>query len=262
MSGRKDAAMGFLPLGTDTADRRRFPGVTWTIVAVNVAVWLLELHLGAGFQNGYAVVPEKITSGHDLSGTYTIDAPGTETGRIAIEEYPGPTPIYLTLLTAMFMHGSWLHIIGNMWYLILFGDQIEDLLGHGRYALFYLLCGLAANAAQIAVGPHSLVPCLGASGAIAGCLGAYLIKYPTKPVRVIVIQAVMSLPAWIVLGAWIAMQVISTAAGGRASEVTGVAYMAHIGGFLSGIALVMLLGIGRATDAPHRGHAWGDSDWR
>jgi membrane associated rhomboid family serine protease len=254
--------MGFFPLGTDTADRQRFPGVTWTIVAINAVVWLLELHLGTAFQNGYAVVPAKITSGHDLTGTFSIDVPGAPGGHLAIDEYPGPSPIQLTLLTAMFMHGSWLHIIGNMWYLILFGDQIEDFLGHGRYLLFYLLCGLAANAAQIAVAPDSLVPCLGASGAIAGCLGAYLIKYPTKPVRVIIVQTVMSLPAWVVLGAWIAMQVISTAAGSRASEVTGVAYMAHIGGFIAGIALVLLLGIGRAREDPSRGHTWGERGWR
>lgn len=245
--------MGFFPLGDDNSQRRTLPVVTWVIVGINVVVWLLELQWGEPFQNGYAVVPEKITSGHDLTGTVEIPVPPD--GVHELQEYPGPHPIQLTLLTSMFMHGSWLHILGNMWYMIIFADQIEDLLGHGRFVVFYLLCGLAAGLAQVAWAPHSLVPCLGASGAIAGCLGAYLVKYPRNPVRVIVIRTVMALPAWVVLGAWIAMQVISTAEGSRAADQTGVAYMAHIGGFLTGIVLVFLLGIGRQGPMP-REESW------
>ncbi len=239
--------MGFFPLGDDNSQRQHLPWVTWTIIGLNVAVWLLELALGQpSFQEpAMPVVPEKITSGHDIVGLKTIDLGNGQSANIT--EYPGPVPIQLTLLTSMFMHGSWMHIIGNMWYMIIFADNIEDRLGHGRFILFYLLCGLAADASQILFDPHSLIPCLGASGAIAGCLGAYLVTLPTNPVRVIVVRTVMSLPAWIVLGAWIALQVVSIANSSSAAAQTGVAYMAHIGGFLTGIILVFVLSIGRGS---------------
>jgi membrane associated rhomboid family serine protease len=158
--------------------------------------------------------------------------------------YPGPTPIYLTLLSAMFMHASWLHILGNMLYLWIFGDQIEHLLGRGRFIVFYLLCGLAASLAQILYSPEGVVPSLGASGAIAGVLGAYMVKFPRNRVRVLMGRGITTMPALLVLGLWIVLQFFAQV-GTAAGEATGVAYMAHIGGFVAGIALVLILTAGR-----------------
>jgi membrane associated rhomboid family serine protease len=173
----------------------------------------------------------------------------------ALRHYAGPTPIYLTLLTSMFMHGSWMHIIGNMLYLWIFGDQIEDELGHGKFLLFYLLCGLAAGLAQVFYSPDSLIPALGASGAIAGVLGAYLIRHPTRRVRVMFAYNVLALPAFIVLGGWIVLQIISqvSVVGGTG----GVAYMAHIGGFIAGVVLIFVLGGLRARTGAAGGVAGG-----
>src|SRR6185312_1774275 len=180
-----------------------------------------------------------------LIGPHAITVGGQS---IAIPEAPGPSPIYLTLLTAMFMHGGWMHILGNMVYLWIFGDQIESLLGHGRFLAFYLICGLAASVAQILYGPDSVVPSLGASGAIAGVLGAYLVKFPRNRVRVLVARGgITELPAMVVLGLWIVLQLVSQVST-PAGEATGVAYMAHIGGFITGLALVFALGKRRVAE--------------
>jgi membrane associated rhomboid family serine protease len=228
-----------IPLGDERTGRAGTPYVLYGLIAANALVWLLQLSLGDQFTNGYATVPFEITHGQDLVGPQTISVGGES---ITIPEAPGPSPIYLTLLTAMFMHGSWMHILGNMLYLWIFGDQIESLLGHGRFLAFYLICGLAASVAQILFGPDSVVPSLGASGAIAGVLGAYLVKFPRNRVRVLVARAgVTQLPAMVVLGLWIVLQLVSQV-GTPAGEATGVAYMAHIGGFIAGLALVFLLG--------------------
>jgi membrane associated rhomboid family serine protease len=227
-----------IPLGDERTGRDLTPYVVFALIAVNVLVWLLQLSLGDSFTNGYATVPFEITHGQDLIGPHTITVGGQS---ISIPEAPGPSPIYLTLLTSMFMHGGWLHILGNMLYLWIFGDQTESLLGHGRFLVFYLVCGLAASLAQILVAPDSVVPSLGASGAIAGVLGAYLVKFPRNRVRVLVMRGITELPAVVVLGMWIVRQLVSqvsTAAG----EAAGVAYMAHIGGFIAGLALVFALG--------------------
>jgi membrane associated rhomboid family serine protease len=231
-----------LPIGDDATGREGTPYVVMALIAANALVWLLQLSAGADFTNGWAAVPFEITHGQDLVGTQTIQVGGQS---YPIPEAPGPSPIYLTLLSAMFMHGSWMHILGNMLYLWIFGDQIESLLGRGRFLLFYLLCGLAASAAQILVSPDSVVPSLGASGAIAGVLGAYLVKYPRNRVRVLVFRGITTLPAIMVLGLWILLQVVSQV-GTAAGEATGVAYMAHIGGFIAGVVLVFLLGRRRA----------------
>ena len=227
-----------IPLGDERTGRDITPYVVFGLIAVNALVWLLQLSLGDTFTNGYAMVPFEITHGRDLIGPQTINVGGQS---IAIPEAPGPSPIYLTLLTAMFMHGSWMHILGNMLYLWIFGDQIESLLGHGRFLGFYLICGLAASAAQILFGPGSVVPSLGASGAIAGVLGAYLVKFPRNRVRVLVFRAITELPAMVVLGLWIVLQLVSQVST-PAGEATGVAYMAHIGGFIAGLVLVFALG--------------------
>jgi rhomboid family protein len=232
-----------LPLRDDDTDRHTVPVVTYGLIAVNILVWLVELNLGDRFINGYSTVPFEITHGKDLVGMQTIQAGGQS---IAIRLYPGPTPIYLTLLTSMFMHASWAHIGGNMLYLWIFGDNIEDRIGSAKFLVFYLLCGLAASAADIMVKTDSVIPSLGASGAIAGVLGAYLVLFPKRTVRVLVARQIVNMPAFIVLGLWILLQVFSqiSIVGGQTG---GVAYMAHIGGFIAGVALIFLLGGRRAV---------------
>ncbi len=238
--------MGFLPLGDDNSTRRSTPVVVVVIIALNLAMFALQLAKGEPFTNGYATVPREITQGVDLVGDYPIEAGG----RLHhIHEYPGPSPIYLTLLTSMFMHGGWAHILGNMLYMWIFADQIEDLLGKVKFIIFYLLCGFAASAAQIACEPGSIIPNLGASGAIAGVLGAYLVKYPTNGVRVIVVNQVVVLPAFVVLGGWIALQVYEQMNSLAGKAQGGVAYMAHIGGFAAGLVLVFLFVGLRRTSA-------------
>ena len=166
-----------------------------------------------------------------------------------IGEY-GFTPArlqYQDLITGMFLHGGWMHLIGNMWFLWVFGDNIEDILGHGKYLLFYLLCGLAASALQIAVMPDSRVPNIGASGAISGIMGAYLIKFPRSKIltllTLIVFFTTVELPAWVVLAYWFVIQLFSGVGSVGESHVNqgGVAFFAHVGGFLAGMALIHLL---------------------
>jgi membrane associated rhomboid family serine protease len=139
----------------------------------------------------------------------------------------------------MFMHGSWLHLIGNMLYLLIFGDQIEDRMGHLRFILFYLSAGLAANLAQVFGEPNSILPCVGASGAIAGVLGAYLVLYPHNRVRAILIRQVVVVPAFIVLGMWGVLQVLGQVSARQGEG--GVAYMAHLGGLIAGLLVGVLL---------------------
>ncbi len=232
-----------MPLGDDDLDRRTVPVVTYALIAINVLVWLLELSQGDKFINGYSTVPFEITHNKDLVGMQSIQAGGQS---FPIQLYAGPTPIYLTLLFSMFMHASWLHIGGNMLYLWIFGDNIEDRLGHAKFLVFYLICGLAASAAEIIFQPNSIIPSLGASGAIAGVLGAYLILFPTRQIRVLMARQIVNMPAFIVLGLWIALQIFSqiSVAGAQAG---GVAYMAHIGGFIAGVALIFLFGGRRAA---------------
>ena len=227
-----------MPLRDDDTDRRTVPVVTYALIAVNILVWLIELGLGEKFINGYSTVPFEITHNTDVVGIRTVHAGGQN---IPIHLYPGPTPIYLTLLTSMFMHASWLHIGGNMLYLWIFGDNIEDRIGHVKFLAFYLICGLAASAADIAFKTDSIIPSLGASGAIAGVLGAYLVLFPKRQVRVLMARQIVNMPAFLVLGLWILLQIFSqiSVAGAQSG---GVAYMAHIGGFVAGVALILMFG--------------------
>ncbi|HUR92608.1 MAG TPA: rhomboid family intramembrane serine protease [Gemmatimonadaceae bacterium] len=229
-----------MPLGDDNTDRHTMPVVTYVLIAVNVLVWLLELGLGESFINGFSTVPAEITGGVDLIGTQTVDVAGKG---VPIELYKGPTPIYLTLLSSMFMHASWMHIFGNMLYLWIFGDNIENRIGSARFLGFYLVCGVVASLAHIMMATGSVIPSLGASGAIAGVLGAYLVLFPKRKVRVMVARQIMQWPAFMVLGLWILLQFFGqfTAVPGA-----GVAYMAHIGGFVAGAVLIFVFG-GRAA---------------
>lgn len=226
----------FIPIGDDNSRRLRTPFIVYLLIAANIAVWFLQLTGGEQFTYAFATVPFEISHGRDVVGLKYIAA---GYNRIPIPHSAGPEPIYLTLFTAMFMHGSWMHLIGNMLYLGIFGDQIEDLLGHWKFILFYLICGVTAGLAQVWYSPNSLIPCLGASGAIAGVLGAYLIKYPTNRVHVLFWNTVVQFPAIIVLGLWVFLQIAGQTQALAAEQAGGVAYMAHIGGFVAGFVMIM-----------------------
>ena len=235
-----------MPLGDDNLDRHITPIVTYALIAINVIVWFLELSGGEAFINGFSAVPFEITHNTDLVGQQIINVGGQS---VALDLYAGPKPIYLTLLTSMFMHASWMHIIGNMVYLWIFGDNIEDRLGHAKFLVFYLICGFVASLAHILFGPDSVIPSLGASGAIAGVLGSYLMLFPRKNVRVLVARTIVNMPAWAVLGFWIALQIFSQV-GVSGGQSSGVAYLAHIGGFFAGVILTFLFGAHRKPVRP------------
>ena len=222
--------MFFFPIGDDNTERRITPYVNYTLIAINVLVFLYQMS-NDQFTLGYSVVPAEITQGRDIVGPVR-SVRGLELAK-------SPSPIYLTLLSAMFMHGGWLHLGGNMLYLWIFGDNVEDRMGHLKYLIFYLLCGLLASATHIFFGPNSLIPSLGASGAIAGVLGAYLVLFPRQGVRVIQWGMITEVPALIVIGLWGVLQFISGFGSlGKGGASGGVAFMAHVGGFVAGLLLV------------------------
>jgi len=227
-----------IPLGDDNTGRHITPMVTYSLIAANLAVWLFQLTAGEGFTYGYSAIPLEITEGTDLTSPQSVTVGGQS---VTVPHAPGPSPIQLTLLSSMFMHASWTHFIGNMVYLWIFGDNVEDHLGHARFLIFYLVCGLAASLAMVLATPDSRIPGLGASGAIAGVLGAYLIKFPRSPVRVLMMRAVTTVPAFVAIGLWVLLQIFGqiSVAGGQAG---GVAYLAHIGGFIAGVVLITIFG--------------------
>lgn len=215
-----------LPLGDDNSARRITPFVTYVLIALNVLVFLLELNNGEEFIQRWAFVPSRFLA--------------------------DPAGDFATLFTSMFMHAGWAHLLGNMLYLWIFGDNVEDRLGHALYFVFYILCGLAATFAQMAISLGSSVANVGASGAIAGVLGAYLVMFPRGRVNVLLGRFVTPMSAIIVIGLWFLLQIFSQinvfAAGPQ--EGGGVAYMAHIGGFVAGVVLTFLLGGNRRALPP------------
>ena len=228
-----------LPIGDEDNAPPGFPVVNVLLIAINLAVFLYQL-VSPDFTNGFSSVPAEITTGRDLVGQFPITLPD---GSVAlVDEARGPSPIWLTLLTSMFMHGGWTHIGGNMLFLFIFGDNVERALGHLRYLGFYLLCGLVASLAQVYSGPDSILPSLGASGAIAGVLAAYLVLFPRNRVRVLIGYFVTSVPAVLMIGLWAVIQFVNGfGATGVNAQSGGVAYMAHIGGFIAGLVLAFLL---------------------
>jgi len=232
------------PIGDDNSDVTIVPIVNYAIIGVNIIVFVMLQQFGynQSFDNAFALVPREIWQGIDISGVVPITS---STGRVIGELmlYPSPLPVYFNFLSSMFMHGSVMHIFGNMLFLLIFGDNLENLLGHIRFLFFYLACGLAAAFAQIATDPNSLIPMLGASGAISGVLGGYVVLFPQRAVRAIIFNFLTTVPAIVALGIWILYQIILgllTPAGSG-----GVAYAAHIGGFIAGVALVRVFAIGR-----------------
>ena len=200
------------PIGDDDTSRRTVPLVTYALIALNVLFFFVELSGGDAFIGKWAFVPSRFLA--------------------------NPFGDFLTLFTSMFMHAGWVHLGGNMLYLWIFGDNVEDRFGHIKFTIFYLLCGLAATFAQLAFSLGSNVPNLGASGAIAGVLGAYILLFPQGKVRVLQGQRVIQVPALIVIGIWIVLQFFSGIGSiANTAQTGGVAYMAHIGGFLAGFVL-------------------------
>ena len=221
------------PIGDDDVHggRRNVQLVTFALIALNVLAWLLELGQGSegalqAFVQAWGVVPREYTSGTDLPPAI-------------------PAPIWTTTITSMFLHGGWMHLGGNMLYLWIFGDNLEKVMGHVRFLCFYLVCGIAAAVAHILFNPNSMIPTVGASGAISGVLGGYLILFPRNRVRVLTRGGVAHVPAVVVLGIWILLQFINGIGSVAATpETAGVAYLAHIGGFVAGLVLVKIFAAG------------------
>jgi membrane associated rhomboid family serine protease len=230
------------PIGDDNSDLLRFPYVTYLLIAANIVVYIL--FQGAGYNDAFtyafSVVPREITTGIDLAAPLVIrDSFGN---RAVIPLQPTPIPVWGTILTSMFMHGGLMHIFGNMLYLWIFGDNLEDRLGHVRFAVFYLVCGVFAALAQIFTDQNSIIPMLGASGAISGVLGGYILLFPRRSITAIIFFTVIQIPAFIALGIWIGLQLFQGYF--SSAEAGGVAYMAHIGGFVAGFLLIKVFALG------------------
>jgi membrane associated rhomboid family serine protease len=203
------------PIGDDNSSRRTFPVVTYGLIALNLLFFFVELSGGDAFISQWAFVPRRFLAN-----------PGGD---------------FITLFSSMFMHAGWLHLLGNMLYLWIFGDNVEDRFGHIKFLIFYLLCGIAATFAQLAFSSGSNVPNLGASGAIAGVLGAYILLFPKGRVNVLMGRGVIPMPALVVIGFWIVLQLVSGVGSiSNTAETGGVAYMAHIGGFVAGFVLTFV----------------------
>jgi len=202
------------PIGDDDSARRTVPVVTYALIALNVLFFFVEMSGGEAFIGTWAFVPRRFLA--------------------------HPAGDFPTLFTSMFMHAGWLHLGGNMLYLWIFGDNVEDRFGHVKFIIFYVLCGLAATFAQLMFSVGSNVPNLGASGAIAGVLGAYILLFPRGQVRVLQGSQVIPVPALIVIGLWIVLQFFSGIGSVASAGQGGVAYMAHIGGFVAGFVLTFL----------------------
>jgi membrane associated rhomboid family serine protease len=224
-----------IPFADENSPDRIFPWVNISFILISIAVFLYQLSLGAGgtdhlnrFIVDYGLVPCEYTN-------HCSPYVGT------------PSPVFVTLFTSMFMHGGWAHIFFNMLFLWVFGDNIENSMGHFRYLFFYLICGLGANGLEIATATTSSLPGLGASGAIAGILGAYLMLFPTSRVSAILpigfIPIPVRLPAWILIGFWFVVQLLDgyvTLSNAASQSTGGVAYWAHVGGFITGAVLIWL----------------------
>jgi membrane associated rhomboid family serine protease len=213
-----------LPIGDDNSGRRIFPFVTYALIAINILVFvLLELPQGDNldaFLTRWGTIPAQIVAGNGL----------------------------VTLITSMFLHAGWLHIGSNMLFLWIFGDNVEDAFGHVLYLVFYLICGIVASLAQVLVGPSSTVPGVGASGAIAGVLAGYIVLFGSRPVRVLMQGMLTTVPSYVMIGLWIVTQLVSGFGALGDTQSGGVAYWAHIGGFVAGLVLTFLLrGVARPS---------------
>ncbi len=236
-----------LPIG-DHNPSRTFPFVNVLLLAVNIVVFVVQFLLAATGGEAW------VTAGYGLVATRFFNDP------------PGEA---FTLFTSMFMHGGIGHVAGNMLYLYIFGDNVEDAMGHLRYLLFYLLCGVVAAFAQIGISPYSTVPMVGASGAIAGVLGGYMVLYPRAPVTVVnpvpllwlITGPLFVLPAWLMIGVWFVPQLYSAFIALEPGAEGGVAFFAHVGGFVAGMLLVRLAILGRRPARRDRWNGWRSPAW-
>jgi membrane associated rhomboid family serine protease len=233
------------PIGDDNSDRQTTPYVNYAFIALNVLVFVILQGMGGNdaFSYAFSLVPKEITTGADLSGVQIVrDAMG-HVGQVHL--YSSPLPVYFNFLSSMFMHGGWAHLLGNMLFLWIFGDNIEDRIGHIRYVIFYLVVGFAAALGQIVLDTGSVIPMLGASGAISGVLGGYIVLFPHRRVNAIIFNFLTQVPAYVAIGIWIVYQLVL---GYMTDPGTGgVAYAAHIGGFVAGAALVKVFAIGKGS---------------
>ncbi len=245
-----------LILGDEGHYHGRFPWVTGSLVIINVVVFLGQVAIGPAFTNGFSLIPEEIVTFRDLQGTKNhrvkIEVRGYRdqqnkyqrqfvTKDVPIQHYPGPFPIFLTLFTSMFLHGDVFHLIGNMWFLLVFGRNVECALSHGRFLAFYVACGVCAGLVYTASAPHSIVPCLGASGAISGVMGAYVAIHPLNRIKLWLgwFFGVVNVPALFVIGLWFLLQYVKAFMSLEDdTNHDGVAYWDHIGGFCAGIAII------------------------
>jgi membrane associated rhomboid family serine protease len=223
-----------LPIGDERGPNQGARMVTIALIVVNVLAFFIELGQGSegalqSFITSWGVVPREYMAGQDLPPTI-------------------PLPFWITLFTSMFLHGGWMHLGGNMLYLWIFGDNLERVMGAAKFLAFYLVCGVIAGLAHIVFSGNSSIPSVGASGAISGVLGGYLLLFPNNRINVLVRGGVTQVPALVVLGMWIVVQLISqVGAIAETSQGGGVAYMAHIGGFVAGLVLVKLFATRRVT---------------
>jgi membrane associated rhomboid family serine protease len=239
-----------LPLYDDNSDRRITPIVNYFLIAVNVFVFVVLQEMGSDhnwFTQAFSTVPEEIVTGQAVEGVVDIVNPVTnvKVGEIVLQK--PPVSVYFTLLTSMFMHGGWAHLLGNMLFLWIFGDNIEDYLGSLKYLFFYILCGVLASLSHVAftylTNANPDIPCLGASGAISGVLGAYLLLFPQRRVTVILFRFLTQVPAYVAIGMWFLLQIIQSLGAIEADKGGGVAYGAHIGGFIAGMLLVKAVAV-------------------
>lgn len=246
-------------VGDESKSNGKVPWVTFSLIAINIVVYCAQCFLGDSFTRGFSLVPKEIKTLTDLTKPEIVRAkvPARiwyENGKekiqfrevvITVPQAPGPYPIFLTLLTSMFMHGGWLHLLGNMWFLAVFGRNVECALDHGRFLAFYIFCGVIGGLVYTASDSASVLPCLGASGAIAGVMGAYVAIHPLNPISIWFPCYVgcIQLPALIVIGAWFLFQYLAAF---RLLEYAGtilggVAYWDHLGGFVAGIATIRVM---------------------
>ena len=234
-----------LPIGDDNRDRRLTPIVNYLLIALNIFVFIYWQGLGSNdhFTFAFAAVPGEILNGTDIitSNKVLID-PYTGQSLELPGLQPTPVPVFFTLITSMFMHGGIAHLLGNMMFLAIFGDNLENVMGHMKYLLFYTLCGVLAGLSHVfstlILGQNVLIPSLGASGAISGVMGGYLLLFPTRSIHVLVLFFIATIPAFLVVGLWFVFQVLNGLGTLGGEEAGGVAYAAHIGGFIFGLLLV------------------------
>jgi membrane associated rhomboid family serine protease len=220
----------FFPIGDDQVKGGSKPIFSYAFIAINIIVFVFFQLPSDAFTYAYSCIPYEITTGVDYLETLRFNIRGNE---IIVQHQVGPKPLYLTLLYSAFMHTGWWHLIGNMMFLWVFADNIESPIGNIRFVVFYLLGGVAASYAHIASDPMSTTICLGASGAIAACLGAYLVMFPKSKIKMLFFIKIFKVPAYVFLGIWIVQQLVSVF--GFLGEGSNTAWWAHIGGFAFGV---------------------------